>query len=143
MPMLPRLALVPFFLTAALHSQGTLHVLASNPTNNTRNASAATPWVVTFDRPVNAASLNGNLHVWGRWSGTVPGQATLDAAGTHLTFQPSRPMFAGETVTASLTHNVVPPGLTGAIWSQAVVLDTRPSSPGLLFSNPVGIAFTP
>ncbi|HLQ37541.1 MAG TPA: VCBS repeat-containing protein, partial [Planctomycetota bacterium] len=37
----------------------------------------------------------------------------------------------------------VPAGLVGALYTQVVALDTRPASAGLLFSNPVGIAFVP
>lgn len=37
----------------------------------------------------------------------------------------------------------VPPGLGGSLYAQAVVQDLRPGGAGLLFSNPVGMAFVP
>lgn len=87
-------------------AQNTLRVLSSSPANNALRVSASAPWSVTFDRPVLGASLSGNVHVFGRWSGVVPGQVALDASGTRMTFSPSRPFFPGETVTVSLTRNV-------------------------------------
>jgi hypothetical protein len=95
------LAAAPF-----LSAQSPLRVLASSPANNAISASTATTWVVTFDRAVDPASLAGNVRLFGRWSGVLPGTATLDAAGTQLTFQPSRPLFPGEWVTAQVLRSV-------------------------------------
>ena len=92
-------------LVVPLSAQG-LRVLSSSPANNAIAAPAGGLWEVSFDRPVDPASLAGNVGMFGRWSGVVAGQTGLDAAGTRLSVRPSRPLFAGEVVMVSLTRNV-------------------------------------
>ncbi len=87
-------------------AQTALRVLASDPQNARVGAPCGTPVTLTFDRPIQNASLAGNAMVFGRLSGVTPGQWSLDGAGTRLTFQPARPFFAGEMVVVALTRNV-------------------------------------
>ena len=95
-----------FVLCSVLSAQTALSVTGSTPVNNDNFASCSSPITVTFDRPVQAGSLAGNVNIFGRWSGVVPGQVSLNPAGTVMTFQPGRPFFVGENVTISLTRDV-------------------------------------
>ncbi|NIP58882.1 MAG: hypothetical protein GWM92_11240 [Gemmatimonadetes bacterium] len=55
---------------------------------------------VRFAEPVDPGSLNAAaFHVFGRWSGVMPGETTLDETRTELTFTPARPFHPGEQVT--------------------------------------------
>lgn len=55
---------------------------------------------VRFDDPVDPGSLNAAaVRVFGRWSGVMPGEVTLDETRTELTFVPARTFHPGEHVT--------------------------------------------
>ncbi|WP_210515188.1 FG-GAP-like repeat-containing protein [Hymenobacter terricola] len=88
-------------VTAAL-AQPT--VTAISPAPNLRNAPRTSPVTVTFSQPLDAASTTG-LKVFGAQRGGLrtgrTGTATV--SGNTLTFTPSYPYQAGETVHATLT----------------------------------------
>ena len=66
---------------------------------------------LTFDRPLDAASVTGaSVRVFGRWSGPARGALSLDADGRTVRFAPSRPFMAGETVTVSLSRPLASAG---------------------------------
>ncbi|MEC7583810.1 MAG: FG-GAP-like repeat-containing protein [Planctomycetota bacterium] len=83
-----------------------LQVLATSP----GRYAPATPMGdirVSFDQPVDPATLTDtSFSVFGRWSGVVEGALSVDAAGTTVTFRPSRTMFRGESVTVTLSEAI-------------------------------------
>ena len=92
---------------------------------------------VSFDQPVDPATLTDtSFSVFGRWSGVVEGALSVDAAGTTVTFRPSRTMFRGESVTVTLSEAIQ--ATSGAALSKGYFLPFYvASAPG------TGLAFSP
>jgi len=83
---------------------------------------------VRFAEPVDPASLNAAaVHVFGRWSGVMPGEVTLDDGRRELTFTPARPFQPGEQVTVQVAAGAVgtpegealSPGHAWTFWTAA------------------------
>ncbi|HLA62822.1 MAG TPA: FG-GAP-like repeat-containing protein [Rhodothermales bacterium] len=97
---------VPFGVLAPLaaHAQS-LAVVSASPAPNAIGIARSAPLTVTFDRAIDPASVTAaTVRVMGRWSGPVPG--TLSVTGAALSFTPSRPFAAGETVTLQVARTV-------------------------------------
>ncbi|MEM7309921.1 MAG: FG-GAP-like repeat-containing protein [Planctomycetota bacterium] len=92
-----------------------LSVTSVGPDRNALAVSTATNVTLTFDAPVDAASVSpSTFHVFGRWSGVRPGTYTVD--GSTVTWRPDLAFFPGEAVTVSLSEGVQSTGgdpLTG------------------------------
>src|SRR5688572_6639361 len=113
-----RSALLLTLLASPLASQ--LGVASVSPSRQALTASTAANVVVTFDAPVDAATLGpATFAVFGRWSG--PRTGTISAAGSTATWRPDRPFFPGEYVTVALSEGVLSAGgaplAGGATWS--------------------------
>ena len=65
------------------------------------------PIIVSFDSPVDPASVDGrSVSVFGRWSGMIPGAVHVEHGGRAIRFVPARPYAAGETVTVALSRGI-------------------------------------
>jgi FG-GAP-like repeat/Bacterial Ig-like domain len=119
-------AVLVFVFGATASAQ--LAVTAVSPAKNQVGASPAAPIVLTFSAPLAPASVtNGSIVVFGKWSGPVPGAVSIGATGTTLTFQPSRPYFAAESVSycvkssvTSTTGSPLVPGFASTFWVRPV-----------------------
>ncbi len=84
-----------------------LAVASVVPGPNALDAPAEADLLVSFDRPLDAASVDdGDVLVFGRWSGPVSGTALVEGDRT-LRFRLSRPLSAGEPVTATVPRGAV------------------------------------
>ena len=127
-------AALPFPIFVALLASSAaaqFTVTGVTPTNNARSVSAAAVVTVTFSAPVNPLTVTPqNIKLAGRWSGPVPGVLTMGGGGTTVTFSPSRPLFATEIATLTVTHFVTSSTsapLTGGFMAMWWV-DSAPSS---------------
>ncbi|NOT33286.1 MAG: hypothetical protein HOP12_03855, partial [Candidatus Eisenbacteria bacterium] len=69
--------------------------------------------VIDFDKPVNPASVTpSTFRVFGRASGTKTGAFTFSNGNQRVSFQPSEPFSAGETVRINLSHDLAAADLT-------------------------------
>jgi uncharacterized repeat protein (TIGR01451 family) len=77
-------------------------ILDFRPPANSHDAAATTALTVTYDQPLNPATVNSaTFPVQAMQRGRVPGVHTL--AGSQATFQPAGPFFPGEIVQATVT----------------------------------------
>jgi uncharacterized repeat protein (TIGR01451 family) len=83
-------------------------VSATTPHLNANNVARGTTIAITFDRAIDAASINGStFRVWGTQSGTAAGTTAYSNGNATLTFTPSHPFFPGEWVSIQLSHSIV------------------------------------
>src|SRR5262245_7442237 len=100
-------ATMPLSLHAA-----SLQVTHLAPARNTV-ASRTTSVTIDFDKPVDPASINsGTFRVFGRSSGAKSGAFSFSNGNQTVTFQPSAPFSAGETVRINLSHAIAAADLT-------------------------------
>ncbi len=86
---------------------GTLAVASVTPAANAVSAPADGDLVVSFDRPLDPASVDdGDVLVFGRWSGVVSGTAVVEG-DRALRFRLSRRLSAGEPVTATVPRGAL------------------------------------
>lgn len=77
------------------------------PVANGLQASVETAIRVTFDTPVNPATLTrDSFRVFGRWSGDVQGTLRFSDDLHSVILEPSQPFSAGELVSVSLSRDV-------------------------------------
>lgn len=70
-------------------------------------APATTAIVIDFDKPVIPASLSlSTFRVFGKASGAKTGTLVRSNGGLRVTFQPTEPFSAGETVRVNLSHDL-------------------------------------
>lgn len=63
---------------------------------------------IVFDQALDPNSVNENtLKVFGRWSGPMEGEITLQNDNQEILFTPSEAFFAGEWITVTLTKSIV------------------------------------
>ena len=85
-------------------------VTSTSPTRNALHVARDTAVSVTFDHPVQPATVNlATFRVYGRWSGRADGVVTFSNADRTVTLTPDAPFSGGETVTVNLGT-----GITGA-----------------------------
>lgn len=83
-----------------------LTVVATTPPRHTA-APVTTTIRVDFDRPLDTASITASsFRVFGRWSGAKSGAFTFSNANQTVTFAPSAPFSAGETVLINLAETI-------------------------------------
>jgi hypothetical protein len=84
-----------------------LAVTATAPGLNAANVARNAPIAITFDGPVNTATVTeASLVVWGRMRGVVVGTRTWSNGNTRLTITPSQPFFPGEIVSVQLAQSI-------------------------------------
>ena len=77
------------------------------PQNQTIHAAADAEIIVTFEAPVDPASVDAvSFKAFGRWSGPASGTVSFENNNTELHFSPDEPFFAGEWVTISLSKGI-------------------------------------
>jgi hypothetical protein len=87
---------------------GQLQVVSTTPVRNRVGVRETASVSVTFDSPVQAATVNSSsFRVHGRWSGRADGVLSFSNAGRTVTLDPIRPFAAGETVYVNLGHSIV------------------------------------
>ncbi len=83
------------------------------------------PIEVRFAAPIDPATVTPQrFAVFGRWTGAVPGNVSVDATGTAVRFQPTRPLLVGDVVSVDLSSAIAAPqgpGLAGGHHFQFVV----------------------
>lgn len=83
-------------------------VSATTPHGNANNVARGTTIAITFDRALDASSINGTtFRVWGTQSGPAAGTTAYSNANATLTFTPTHPFFPGEWVSIQLSHSIV------------------------------------
>ncbi len=97
---LPSTALGLAFIFAALSSPltaGTLTVVSLDPAARSMTAQPAEAIAVTFDRPVNPATVIAHDTFWafGRWSGPVDGTFRFADGDQTVILTPDRQLSAG------------------------------------------------
>ncbi|PCI82488.1 MAG: hypothetical protein COB20_00460 [SAR86 cluster bacterium] len=80
-----------------------LSALSVFPAQDDTTADAAGEIRISFDRPLDPAQVsNDKIKVFGRWSGVLDGEVSLQDNNSTLRFLPVRSLSAGEWVTVSL-----------------------------------------
>jgi len=93
---------------AAVAGGGVINVTAVSPTLNQNNVPITSTISVTFDEPINPATIDAtSFSAFGRWSGPALGAFTLSNGNQTVTLTPNRPFSAGEQVTVQLSHDIL------------------------------------
>jgi hypothetical protein len=87
---------------------GELTVTGLAPAARSVAAQTGTTLAVTFDRPVNPATVIARDTFWafGKWSGTVDGSFSFAGGGQTVILTPDRPLAAGESVLVVLSDGL-------------------------------------
>jgi Bacterial Ig-like domain/FG-GAP-like repeat len=87
---------------------GEMQVVATRPVRNRVGVGASAIVRVTFDRPVQTATVNSSsFRVYGRWSGRADGVLSFSNANRTVTLNPDHNFSAGETVSVNLGHSIL------------------------------------
>lgn len=99
--------LIVIALTFSQEAAADAAVMTVSPTANSITTDRSMPISVSFSEPMDPATLSDmSFAVFGLWSGVVPGTVSLSPDGLTAVFSPSRPLFAGERVTVSLSRSI-------------------------------------
>lgn len=128
------LAFSGFFLSQRLASAGELQVVSITPAPRSLAAAANTPITLTFNQPVNPATItNQTFWAFGRWSGTATGTYGFTNGNQTVTLTPNRPFSAGEQVMVILSHDITAQdgsplrsaGYSWQFWTSAAATDLQ------------------
>jgi hypothetical protein len=87
---------------------GEMQVVWTRPVRNRVGIGANAVVRVTFDRPVQTATVNASsFRVFGRWSGRADGVVSFSNGNQTVTLNPDNDFSAGETVYVNLGHSIV------------------------------------
>jgi hypothetical protein len=104
--LLASLLVIVVFASAPPVLAGEPVVVATSPTPHAF-APATAPISITFDEPILPSSIDGaSFRVFGRASGPGVGSVSFSNGNQTLTFTPSQPFSAGESVLVNLSHDV-------------------------------------
>lgn len=82
-------------------------IIGKTPAAQLITAQATENINIVFDQALDPNSVNENsLKVFGRWSGPMQGEITLQNNDQEILFTPSNSFFAGEWVTVTLTKSI-------------------------------------
>ncbi len=102
------IVLVGMLISAQSVRADNLAVTSIYPARHTITAPISTPITVTFDRPINPATVNLNrFWAFGRWSGAVGGTFSYSNGNQTVTLTPSRPFISGDLVSVFLADSLV------------------------------------
>ena len=102
LPLLPLL-----ILACSAANAGTLTVTSISPARHSGNATIGTPIAVTFDMPINPATVTvSSFRAYARWSGPVRGSFVLSNGNQTVTLVPNRVLSSGELVTVNLANTI-------------------------------------
>jgi hypothetical protein len=100
------LVLMALFAARAAVAQS-LSVVAVSPPPNALAVPAGSSISVTFNKAVNPSTITpARFWTFGRWSGTASGTFAFSNGNATVTFTPSQPFSAGETVMVILNHDI-------------------------------------
>ncbi|MEM7263163.1 MAG: FG-GAP-like repeat-containing protein, partial [Planctomycetota bacterium] len=86
---------------------GQLNVVSVSPSANAVSAPRDTSIRVTFDAPVDPATVDTtSFWAFAKWSGAVEGTLEFSAGNTTVTLVPDEPLTAGESVMVILSHAI-------------------------------------
>ncbi|TWT42090.1 FG-GAP repeat protein [Phycisphaerae bacterium RAS1] len=84
-----------------------LAIVSHSPASSASNVPRGTGFVVTFDRPVDPATVNfDNIRVFGHGTGAIRGTFALSNGNQTVTLTPDRSFSAGDVVMVTLSHNL-------------------------------------
>jgi FG-GAP-like repeat/Bacterial Ig-like domain len=87
---------------------GDLQVVSTNPVRHRNDIPRETTVSVTFDRPLQTATVNSStFRVYGRWSGRAEGVLSFSNGDQTVTLVPDRAFSGGETVYVNLGHSIM------------------------------------
>src|SRR5262245_23487020 len=87
---------------------GDMSVVSTTPAANRVGVRWATVVSVTFDRPVQPATVNAStFRVHGRWTGRADGILSFSNGDRTVTLDPNRSFSGGETVYVNLSHSIL------------------------------------
>ena len=87
---------------------GDMQVVSTSPVRHRGGVPWTTTVSVTFDRPVQTATVNtSTFRVHGRWSGRADGVLGFSNGGRTVTLVPARTFSGGEIVYVNLAHSIV------------------------------------
>jgi hypothetical protein len=111
-------------------------VLEAFPASQALTPLPDTDIVVTFDRPVDPATVDASSFlVFGRWSGVAQGVFAFEDAGRRVRFTPGRAFSAGERVTVSLDRQVRSAAGTAIAHGYTWQFMIRPAPAGLALTE--------
>lgn len=85
----------------------TPQVIQTNPVSQSMVANRNEPIAITFDQPINEATVTQNtFQVFGRWSGPMDGTFSFDSTSTVVKFLPTRDFFYGEWIRVGLSNGI-------------------------------------
>ena len=85
-----------------------MQVVSTSPVRHRVGVARGTPVSVTFDRPLQTATVNSStFRVRGRWSGRADGALSFSSDGRTVTLVPARTFSGGETVYVNLGHSIM------------------------------------
>jgi hypothetical protein len=103
----------PFVLAAACSTILATHAIAqmtvafSSPPRNANNVAPSTAVAITFDRPVDRATVTpANLHLFGRMVGPLGGTYSFADGDRTVIITPARTPLTGEVVVTTISRNV-------------------------------------
>lgn len=86
---------------------GDMSVVSTSPLRNRNNIPLNTTVSVTFDRPVQASTVNAStFRVLGRWSGRATGVFSFSNEGRTVTLDPNGSFSGGESVSVYLSRAI-------------------------------------
>src|SRR4029450_8346798 len=87
---------------------GDMQVVSTTPLHNKVGVRGSTTVSVTFDHPVQPATVNASsFRVYGHWSGRADGALSFTNGGQTVTLVPNRAFSAGEVVYVNLGHSIL------------------------------------
>ena len=93
--------------TSFASTGGTLKVVATAPSRAVLNASTDGSISVTFDRPVDPASIGiTSFHAFSRGAGSLRGEFSFSPDGRTVTLEPARNASPGEPITVTLANTI-------------------------------------
>ncbi len=118
-----------------------LEIVSHSPSANAIGVARTSVVSLTFDQPLQAASLDAqSFHVFGRWSGVRAGTMQLLDGGRVLHFTPQSPFSAGELVHVTLARSVesvfgarLRRGFAWSFWTDSRASSGTYTQTGMLF----------
>ncbi len=123
---------------------GELAVVSTDPPARSVGAPVASAIAVTFDRPVDEATVTpASFWAFAHWSGTVQGAFSFSPDGRTVTLAPAEPFSAGESVIVLLSHDLAgedgsplrDAGYSFTFWTAAAPADLEFEEADRLFTS--------
>jgi hypothetical protein len=109
------------------------HVTSTNPASEAQEIPPETVILATFDKPMDAITINGDNFLVSTQKGSHSGTVTYDHLSRTATFTPDEPFQPGESVTAQLIKGIA--SLWGVVmmedysWNFEITTSTEVETP--------------